>query len=192
MNRRTFAMALVSAPCVLAACGASTKTVEWEEEVLLNTGEIIWVKRADTYIRRSEPGNPLQMGWWPYDRRSYKFSWHDQSYVYEVNGHGAPILLHAYIEEKSIAIVDSAWPACKGYGVFKWINEKWQLQPNTILTLVGHPRNLMAHSSALDGAIPARVTREWIKNKHFELPQNGSSDTHLLASKIDANCTRSN
>jgi hypothetical protein len=46
----------------LAAC---SKTVQWEEEVPLNTGEVIWVKRTDTFIRRSEPGNPLQMGWWP-------------------------------------------------------------------------------------------------------------------------------
>ena len=43
--------------------GACSKTVQWEEEVPLNTGEVIWVKRTDTFTRRSEPGNPLQMGW---------------------------------------------------------------------------------------------------------------------------------
>jgi hypothetical protein len=194
MNRRTFAMALVSVPCVLAACGASTKTVEWEEEVLLNTGEIIWVKRADTYIRRSEPGNPLQMGWWP-DGRSYKFSWHGQSYAYMVKGVSrGPILLYVHINANTIAIVDGAWPAnCekRGYGEYVWAGGSWQLQRNINPILVGQPRNLMDYYSAADGAIPARVTQEWIKSQHFELPQRGSSDTHLLALKIATNCLRS-
>jgi hypothetical protein len=193
MNRRTFTMAAVSTPSLLlSACGASTKTVEWEEEVPLNTGEIIWVKRADTYIRRSEPGNPLQMGWWPYDHRSYEFSWQGQSYKYDTKGtSGAPILLHAYAQEKTVAIVDSAWPTCAGYGEYKWIAGNWQLQKSVNPSLVGLPRNLMAHSSARDGDIPARVTQEWIRLQHFELPQKGSSETHLSPSKIAINCTRS-
>jgi hypothetical protein len=192
MNRRNFTKAAVSVPSLLlSACGKSLKIVEWEEEVPLNTGEIIWVKRADTYTRRSEPGNPLKMGWWPYAHRTYKFSWQGQSYLYEVNGHGAPMLLHVDVVENAIVIIDSAWPTCAGYGVYKWVNGKWLLQPNRIQALVGQPRNLMAHSSPEDGDIPARVTQAWIRAQHFELPQRGSIDTHLLASKIDLNCTRS-
>jgi hypothetical protein len=192
MNRRNFTKAAVSLPSLLlSACGSSLKIIEWEEEVPLNTGEIIWVKRADTYTRRSEPGNPLQMGWWPYAHRTYKFSWQGQQYTYELEGKGlrAPILLYVYAEQKTIVVIDSAWPVCAGYGEYKWAGSSWQLQPSINPEIVGQKRNLMEHSSAEDGAIPARVTQEWIRLQRFDLPQKGSTESHLSASKIAINCT---
>ena len=90
----------------LTAC---SKTVQWEEEVPLNTGETIWVKRTDSFVSRSEPGNPLRMGWWP-KARSYAFAWQGQNYTYHVDvkiSSGA-ILLYPWTADKTIAIVDGA------------------------------------------------------------------------------------
>lgn len=179
---------LMSLAFLLMAC---SKTVQWEEEVPLNTGEVIWVKRIDTFDRRSEPGNPLQMGWW-LNKRNYAFAWRGQEYAYETKVKtGGPILIHAFAEQKVIAIVDSAWPACAGYGEFRRINGSWHLQQDVAASIVGQPRNLMDYYSADDGAIPSRVTQEFIRNSRFDLPQNGGSLTLLPASKIAINCSRS-
>jgi hypothetical protein len=191
MNRRDFAVATVASPLLLSACGASTKTVEWEEEVPLNTGEIIWVKRADTYIRRSEPGNPLQIGWWM-DKRAIEFDWQTKKYRFQTDTTEI-LMLYVLDASKNIAVI--AWTkecSKRGYGEHHWIGGNWQLQSSFNPALVGQPRNLMGYGSAEDGAIPKRVTQNWIRLQHFELPQKGSSETHLLASRIATNCTRSN
>jgi hypothetical protein len=192
MNRRNFTMAAASMPSLLlSSCGKSLKNVEWEEEVPLNTGEILWVKRADTYTSRSEPGNPLQMGWWP-KSRSYKFQWNGQQCFYELDSKisAGAILIYVIEASKTVAIVDGTTNCAKpGYGEFRWTEGNWQLQPNIDPTLVGQPRNLMEYASAEDGAIPARVTQEWIRLQRFDLPQKGSTESHLSASRIAINCS---
>lgn len=178
----------VTAALQLSAC---SKTVQWEEEVPLNTGETIWVKRMDSYVKGSEPGNPLKMTW-GLDKRHYEFSWHGQHYTYQTESIGA-ILLYELIADKAISIVDSTKNCAKpGYGEFRWRNGIWQLQQNISPELIGQPRNLMDYASADDGAIPPRVTQDFIRNSRFDLPQNGSSKSHLLASKIATNCSGSN
>ena len=178
---------LLLSAILLTAC---SKTVQWEEEVPLNTGEVIWVKRTDTYVKGSEPGNPLKMTW-GLEKRFYKFLWQKQTYEYEVVVKaGGPILIHAF-EDRVIAIIDSAWPQCSGYGEYRWVDGHWVLQKNVSAEIVGRPRNLMAHYSAIDGDIPMRVTQEFIRNSRFDLPQNGGTATHLLASKISSNGSRS-
>jgi hypothetical protein len=186
-QKRLIALVMLVGAALLAGC---SKTVQWEEEVPLNTGEVIWVKRTDTFSRRSEPGNPLKMGWWP-NGRAYKFLWRGKEYVYEVKGVSkGPILLYVRPDEKTAAVIDSGWPTCVGYGEFRWISGAWQLQPNVNPALIGQPRNLMDYYSAEDGAIPARVTQEFIRNSRFDLPQKGGSLSHLLASKIATNCSK--
>jgi hypothetical protein len=189
MNRRNFTMAAASMPSLfLSACGSSLKTVAWEEEVPLNTGEVIWVKRADTYSRRSEPGNPLQMGWW-IEKRTIEFVWQAERYKFQVDT-TAILMLHVLDESKNIAVI--AWVkncAKRGYGEYRWIGGNWQLQTSINNALIGHPRNLMGYFSANDGDIPLRVTQEWIRSQHFELPQKGSTESHLSASRIAINCS---
>lgn len=167
---------------------ACSKTVEWEEEVPLNTGETIWVKRIDTFVKGPEPGNPLKRTW-GLEKRNYAFAWQGQGYAYEVKTKtGGPFLIHVFPADKTMAIVDSAWPYCQGYGELRWINSNWQLQQNVSPELVGEPRNLMDYYSATDGDIPARVTQEFIRNSRFDLPQRGGTESHLAASKIAINC----
>jgi hypothetical protein len=193
MSRAKFQMMKLCMLLPLVAITACSKTVQWEEEVPLNTGETIWVKRADTYVRRSEPGNPLQMGWWP-KTRSYSFSWNGQPFVYQLDSKisGGAFLIYVIESEKMIAVVDGAANCTKlGYGEFRWTEGSWQLQPNIHPALIGQPRNLMDYYSADDGAIPARVTQEFIRSSRFDLPQKGGSLSHLPASKIATNCSRS-
>lgn len=175
----------------LVALTACSKTVQWEEEVPLNTGETIWVKRTDTFERRSEPGNPLQFGWWPISRE-VKFNWQGQAYAFQTDT-TAIFMIHEFYEPKTVAVV--AWKKdCgkRGYAEYRWLNGNWQLQKNVSPTLVGQPRNLMDYYSATDGDIPARVTQEFIRNSRFDLPQKGGTESHLLESRISSNCAGSN
>lgn len=160
---------------------------------MLNTGEVIWVKRSGTYYKQSEPGNPLKMGWWP-KTRSYSFSWNGHPFIYELNSKisGGAFLIYVVESEKTIAVVDGAANCTKpGYGEFRWVEGGWLLQPNVNPALIGQPRNLMDYYSADDGVIPTRVTQEFIRNSRFDLPQKGGSLSHLPASKIATNCSRS-
>ncbi len=71
---------LVLAALQLAAC---SKTVQWEEEVPLNTGETIWVKRTVVYSAQGGAGNPLDMAYRPEKDQSIEFKWNGKSYRYE-------------------------------------------------------------------------------------------------------------
>lgn len=65
----------------LTAC-SKTKTVQWEEEVPLNTGETIWVKRSGTYTYESESGNPLKFDYRPDWRSTIAFTYKGKSYTH--------------------------------------------------------------------------------------------------------------
>lgn len=170
---------------LLSAC---SRTVTWEEEVPLNTGELIWVKRSDHFERRSEPGNPLKMGWW-LSKRVFDFDWRGQWIRFETpTSH--TIMVQVSDAQDGIAVV--AWTmecAKRGYGEFRWINGAWQLQPNVNPKHIGQARNLMDYYSPEDGAIPARVTQDFIRNSRFDLPQKGGSESHLLASRVAIDCS---
>lgn len=45
----------------LVALSACSKTVQWEEEVPLNTGETIWVQRSMPWVYKGGMGNPFDM-----------------------------------------------------------------------------------------------------------------------------------
>ncbi len=71
----------VLAATQLTAC---SKTVQWEEEVPLNTGEVIWVKRSDTYEKVSAYANPLERVW-GIKKRALKFTRHGQNYEFQTD-----------------------------------------------------------------------------------------------------------
>lgn len=180
---KIFLIAVLATP--ISAC---SKTIEWEEEVPLNTGETIIVKREDIYVRRSVPGNPFQMGWW-IDERKYKFSWQGNNYKYKNRHSIGPMILWAYPEYKTVAMIDSGRPYCSGYAEFRWTNTEWSIQKNVNPEIIGSPRNLMDYYSATQGKIPSRVTQEFIRNSGFDLPQRGGSFSHLDASETATNCS---
>lgn len=61
----------------LVAC---SKAVQWEEEVLLNTGETIVVHRSGTYTYKARPGNPFDYGWGPDWRSTIEFTYKGKRY----------------------------------------------------------------------------------------------------------------
>lgn len=185
-------VALSSSLLLLSACSKTIKTVQWEEEVPLNTGETIWVKRTDTYKRESEYANPLKSVW-GINNRVYEFLWQGQKYFYQrdIKESIGAILIYASPVDKTISIVAGAANCAKpGYGEFRWTNGSWELQQHVSPVLVGQPRNLMKFYSGTDGDIPARVTQEFIRNSRFDLPQNGGAESHLRESKIASNCSK--
>lgn len=67
----------------LSACA---KTVQWEEEVPLNTGEVIWVKRTVEYTVQGGAGNPLDLAYRPTPGGSVtEFTWRGKPYRFDVD-----------------------------------------------------------------------------------------------------------
>lgn len=67
------------AAAVLAGC---SKTASWEEEVPLNTGATIWVKRSVKYTLQGGSGNPMNIAYRPVNDTSISFVWNDKEYQY--------------------------------------------------------------------------------------------------------------
>lgn len=98
----------------LTAC---SKTVQWEEEVPLNTGETIWVKRTVDYTLQGGAGNPLDMAYRP-ERGSYvtEFDWRGKHYSFD--RHGGIILLAISPQGKPVFVAEAdagRWDAANHY-----------------------------------------------------------------------------
>ena len=98
---------LLAAACALSGC---SKTVQWEEEVPLNTGETIWVVRTVTYSYQGDAGNPLDMAYRPDDTEIIEFAWDEKAYRYEGD---ARVILLAISAMKNPVLVaradDQSW-----------------------------------------------------------------------------------
>lgn len=74
------AMLIMVAALQLTACA---RTMQWEEEVLLNTGETIWVSKEVRYSVKGQPGNPADLGYVPdyVETTSFKYGGRGFSYT---------------------------------------------------------------------------------------------------------------
>lgn len=146
-------IALVAAT-QLTAC---SKSIEWDEDVLLNTGETIQVHRTDRFERRTEAGNPLQPAWWP-EARLYEFAYGGRTYRYESPARQSPGAMAIAIDAGEVFIVDRVRNCRRpGLAVWHWTGTDWQAPPETPATLLGTKRNLMALRSP-DGDLPQHVS----------------------------------
>lgn len=106
---------LLAAIAVLHLTGCS-KTVQWEEEVPLNTGETIWVKRTVKYTYQGGAGNPLDMAYRPERNQTIEFAWNGKNYRYEGD---ARISLLAISPQKRPVLAakaaDNAWADVHNY-----------------------------------------------------------------------------
>ena len=104
---------VVTAVLQLTAC---SKTVQWEEEVPLNTGETIWVKRSVVYSRQGGAGNPFDIAYRPESDQSITFTWNGKEYHYEGD---ARIMVLAISPDKVPVLIaraeDSDWRARHHY-----------------------------------------------------------------------------
>jgi hypothetical protein len=86
----------------LTAC---SKTVVWEEEVPLNTGEVIWVKRTVEYEYQGGAGNPFDMAYRSNFNELTEFTWGGKKYAYQGD---ARIMLLAISPRKQPVLVAPA------------------------------------------------------------------------------------
>lgn len=103
---------MIAAP-QLTAC---SKTVQWEEEVPLNTGETIWVKRSVVYSPQGGAGNPFDIAYRPTRRSDIEFDWRGQHYYFDLHG-GIRVLA---ISPKGLPVLVTgadagAWDAVNNY-----------------------------------------------------------------------------
>lgn len=85
--------------------GACSKTVTWEEEVPLNTGEVIWVKRSVEYSVQGDAGNPMDLAWRPKKEQKLEFEWKSRKHKYE----GAACLQVLAIHSNRPVLIGDAW-----------------------------------------------------------------------------------
>jgi hypothetical protein len=64
---------------LLSAC---SRTVTWEEEVPLNTGEVIWVKRSMPWVYMGGFGNPFDIARRPTREQTLSFTYQGKEYSY--------------------------------------------------------------------------------------------------------------
>ncbi len=104
----------VMAATQLAAC---SKTVQWEEEVPLNTGETIWVKRTVKYTYQGAAGNPLMMAYRPVRGAVVEFDWRGKHYSFD--RHGGPVLLAISPQGQPVFVAEAEaggrWDANNNY-----------------------------------------------------------------------------
>lgn len=134
----------------LAAC---SKTVRWEEEVPLNTGETIWVKRSVDYVLKGGGSNPLDVAYRPEWNEKLEFTWGEKKYIYEGE---ALVMVLAISPQKQPVLVarasDKGWEGkhkyqCTSPSYVQLISDvkghTWSWPPAIEPWLYGLPANLM-------------------------------------------------
>jgi hypothetical protein len=86
-----------------ASAIACSRTVTWEEEVPLNTGETLWVKRSIPWAMQGGTGNPFDIDLRPYlSKQTIQFTYNGKLYSYAggadvrwiaISPAGVPVLL---------------------------------------------------------------------------------------------------
>lgn len=167
---------------VVSGC---SRTVTWEEEVLLNTGETIWLLRTDTYSRSTEAGNPFKPAW-SIERRGISLHLHDRDYVFET---GTTDIFMIFDRGSTLSVV--AWSSeCspRGFAEHRWSEAGWRLQRAVDPDLIGQRRNLMGFFSPAKAAIPPRASIAYKRSANLHLPQRGGEQSTLLPARTATNC----
>ena len=93
--------------CSLAAC---SKTVQWEEEVLLNTDETIVVKRSGTYSFKCEIAVGTGCGYSPEWHSTIKFTYKGKNYVHTSEAFPMVLAISPDGKPSLVAVADeSGW-----------------------------------------------------------------------------------
>ena len=150
---------------LLSAC---SRSVTWEEEVPLNTGEVIWVERTVTYKLKGAGGNPLDMAYRPDWTEELAFEWKGRKYRYVGDADMmllaiSPTLQHPVLVA-SAANKEWHWRnnyRCTTPFYVQFIpsanGREWSWPPSIEPWLYGMSHNLMAKRNAL-GEMKARYT----------------------------------
>lgn len=152
----------------LAAC---SKTVQWEEEVPLNTGETIWVKREVTYSLQGGGGNPLDMAYRPDWTEEIAFKWSGKKYRY-VGDAELILLAISPLTNQPILVAEAAnkqwhWEnnyRCTTPFYVQFIPDvngrDWSWPPSVDSWLMNLPYNLMLHRDKAEKMKPRYTATE--------------------------------
>jgi len=144
----------------LTAC---SKTVHWEEEVPLNTGETIWVKRTVVYTKKGGAGNPLDMAYRRDHDEAIEFTWNGKNYYYK--GEAGIMVLAVSPKKQPILVAkaaDNSWDATYYYGctypfyvqlVPDETGRAWTWPPHIESWLYNLPANLFRSFGQPDGML---------------------------------------
>lgn len=105
MTRPGVVFKVVLALAMFAQLTGCSKTVQWEEEVPLNTGETIWVRRTVEYTFQGGHGNALDMAYRPAWSEVIEFKWNGKPYHYEGD---ARVMVLAISPQKQPVLVAAA------------------------------------------------------------------------------------
>jgi hypothetical protein len=144
---------LVIALTQLAACA---KTVRWEEEVPLNTGDTIWVRRSVDYVLKGASGNPLDIAYRPEWDAKLEFVWQGKKYIYE--GDAQAFVLAISPRHQPVLVADPDDGVWRGKHDYRYCStptyvqlvpnesgRKWSWLPAIEPWLYGLPANLMQY-----------------------------------------------
>ena len=190
---------LIAVACLAALLMGCSKTVQWEEEVPLNTGEVIWVTRYVTYKYQGAGGNPLDMAYRPDWTETLEFTWRGKKYSYR--GRALIDLLAISPLTKEPVLV--SWAA----------NKDWHFQNNYRCTvpfyvqfvpdssgrvwtwptaieswLYGMPHNMMRHKpESIGDAMPVKYSHADISRlENWDLSGNSGRSRINATSKSEA------
>jgi len=153
------------AALTLSAC---SKTVQWEEEVPLNTGETIWVKREVAYKLKGGGDNPFDMAYRPDWTEEISFEWRGKKYRY-VGDADLMVLAISPLTQRPVLVAHGAnkqWSRQHNYRcttpfyvqfVPSADGDEWSWPPSIEPWLFNMPRNLMAKRETMD-KMKARYT----------------------------------
>jgi hypothetical protein len=150
---KPFKVLLVLTSAILTACATN---VQWKEEVLLNTGETIWVTKEVRYSIKGQAGNPLDMRYSPDFMEITSFKYDGREYIYKSN---AGLIVLA-ISPKKIPVLltspgDNNWhrhnnyPLCTKPYYVQFVPDStgqiWEWKNNIDLWTYNLSANLMIH-----------------------------------------------
>lgn len=182
----------------LAAC---SRTVEWEEEVPLNTGETIIVKRTVPWELQGGAGNPLDIGMRPnVDQQVLQFTYKGKNYSYS----GGAAVRWVVISKEGIpnlVATPSAWAWDRRNFYFCTVPFYVQFKPNAsgeIWTwpnkiepwLYGSVYNLMAAIPRLNEDRKGRYTAIDRKERDRTFAIQSPHGIQIDAEYEDAGCPR--
>lgn len=160
------------------------------EEVPLNTGETIWVKREVVYALKGGAGNPLDIKYRPDWTQTFSFYWQGRRYSY--TGVAAVMLVAISPNTKQPVLVAPAankdWDRGTGYRcttpfyvqlVPDASGSKWSWPPRIEPWLYGMSYNLMRHIPKLEDVRP-----------RYSVQDRSMRDSGFLADKQTLNLVR--
>lgn len=177
-----YGFALWAALCVCLIVGSCSfltrdRKVSWEEEVLLNTGETIWVRRDLLYQLQGASGNPLDIKYSPSWVEVLTSNWHGSEYFYKGDA-GIILIAISPVSKKPVLVADPTikeWYRANKYKCTRPYyvqfepfadNLSWKFPNGVEKWLFGLSYNLMLHKPKLEDAQKKYYARDRIEFDH--------------------------